>query len=548
MLIGQPNVGKSTLLNALTGAHALVSNFPGTTVEVFSARLKTANGELELVDTPGTYSLMPGTAEKAVTLAMLEREPDAVLLNVIDGCNMLRQLTLTNELLKLGRPVLVAVTQVDRMRHLGISADFAGLSQALGVPVVPVSAVTGEGIACVKKLLVDALTNGDFRGGRQVPASVMRNLIRTKKLPRMAARSEAIEELFDAHPLGLLLLLLILSVLCLGIVWFQGITEWLFSGVLVKAEQFLVYTMEALPISAAWKDIAIRVIPGGLFVPFGIVMPSMLAVYLAIAFLEDSGLLPRIVAAADGPCSVVGFQGDCLIPVVLAFGCRTPAILASRVIGNPSQRKACQCLISVAVPCAATLGIVGAVIQRFSADARIIFLTMILGGYAAATLASGSFPLKPGQLLIELPPIRAPLLSNVYSKTWSRMSHFFMQALPLILITNVIVRAAIAQGLLDGLHTLTPFTNRWFGIRGEAAAGLAVTVAQRYLAPLVLLNLELTHREATICAAMLMLSFPCVPVTACLAHEAGASRVAKVFFLSAVEMTLTGLTLNAVLR
>ncbi|MGB9793151.1 MAG: FeoB small GTPase domain-containing protein, partial [Thermacetogeniaceae bacterium] len=155
-LIGTPNVGKSALFNILTGGKAVVSNYPGTTVEVTRGRLSSCEVAEGVVDTPGMYSLMPITEEERIARRLLLEERPDLILHVIDAKNLKRMLNLTLQLIEAGLPVIAVVNMIDEAKRLGIEIDFQKLENILGIPVVPTSAATGEGIERLKRILEGA--------------------------------------------------------------------------------------------------------------------------------------------------------------------------------------------------------------------------------------------------------------------------------------------------------------------------------------------------------------------------------------------------------
>jgi len=290
-----------------------------------------------------------------------------------------------------------------------------------------------------------------------------------------------------------------------------------------------------------------RGIAEGLMVPFGTVMPSMAMVYVLMALLEDSGLLSRFAAASDAVSSLIGLPGQSVIPLALGLGCRSPAVLAVRLLPGARERVTVVLLLAIAVPCAATLGIITAVAARFGADLVVVLLALAtvfaILGLGANRFLSG----RPVPLIIELPPLRLPVLSNVAAKTWSRMAGFFTHVLPVLLGMNIVVRILVESGVFNMPPSLSASTLPVLGVRAEVLAGVLVTAFQRYLAPVVLLNLDLSSREATIACAMVCTSFPCMPVTALALHEIGLKRTAVIFMIGAVLPALVAMALNVIL-
>jgi len=243
----------------------------------------------------------------------------------------------------------------------------------------------------------------------------------------------------------------------------------------------------------------------------------------------------------------VGLPGQAVIPVVLGLGCRSPAVLATRLLPEMRDRVIAVLLLSITVPCAATLGVVSAVVGRFGASAGVIAGTVGASFLILAGVANAAIPGKSTPILIEVPPLRSPSLFNVLAKTWQRMAGFFSHVLPLLVSMNVVIRLAVESGILSVPPRLSSLTLPLFGVRVEVLMGVATTAIQRYIAPLVLMNLDLTPREATLACVMVCLSFPCAPVITLSLREIGVRRTLAIFLTGAVMPLLAAVLLNTLL-
>ncbi len=614
-LVGQPNVGKSLLMNRLTGAGAFVSNYPGTTVEVTTGRVKALPGT-EVIDTPGCYSLRAGSPDQQVTQRILLTEQVDLIVNVVDATNLERNLYLTLELLDFGLPVIVALNQCDRLERLGLEIDHERLGGMLGVPVLPVSAARRWGL---DRLLLE--TGNPLRAPAPVPVPGGEDLIRevtstlgSHGLRRSRAWAITLLELGEActgmapsaardllrkvlaqtgdrvtgfrtssgeslalvarrqwaqeiavksvslqtrragrrHALDNPIVIITSLVLgayaaVLGVAGGIRVSERAAEAVFRPVQYWLEGLARLVIGDAPWAGTVARGIAEGLMVPFGTVMPSMVMVYAMMALLEDSGLLSRFAAATDALASVIGLPGQSVIPLALGLGCRSPAVLAARLLPGMRERVTVVLLLAIAVPCAATMGIVAAVVARFGASLFVVIGTLaavfaLLGLGANRLLAGHALP-----LVIELPPLRLPVLSNAAAKTWYRMAAFFTHVLPVLLGMNVAVRILVESGIFNVPPAISALPLRLLGVRAEVLAGVLVTAIQRYLAPIVLLNLDLSAREATIACAMVGVSFPCMPVTSLAIREIGLRRTAVIFMVGAVLPFLVAAALNIIL-
>ena len=651
VLVGQPNVGKSVVLNALTGAKAMVSNYAGTTVEVTSGRTVIAEQAYHIMDTPGTYTLHSDTDEQRVTQRILLEESPDLIVNVLDATNLDRGLYLTLQLMDFGVPMVVVVNQTDRARQKGLVLNQKRLEDLLGVPVVFTSAVKGEGMDQLKLAIsrggrlghpfrfsaqveevIERLSEairahedlfmpapgegtevherhplrtlaihllehdsldeamlrehpslqavveefqasmeqgqfcpGCFRGCAFCPAwddhhpvlvTCVERTAEARRLSSLALEqkhrgpetwAERIEGILDRPLTGLPILLALIAVTFFFIIEAIELVEDGVEAVIPGMVQWLSSVLGRLPLSSFWRDVLSQAVPEGLLLPIGVVLPAMLAVYLLMALLEDTGMLARIAVSLDRSMQALGFPGQAIVPFVLSFGCRAPAVLATRTLPGRDARLLALLPIGLVIPCASSLGILSAVIAKFGANLWVILGSMVLAFLTVSIVASRILKVQTYDLVLEVPPLRAPHMGNIVVKTWVRMRSFFLHVLPILLLAGIIVRILIETDVLVRLEALSPFTRPLWGLGGETVVGITATIIQRYVAPMVLLNLALTAREATIASTMVALSWPCLPVLVLVAKEMGMKAI---YMLISVGLALplgVGLLLNLIL-
>lgn len=594
VVIGNPNVGKSAVLNRLTGSQLIVSNYPGTSLEISRATLQIGQHELNIYDTPGRYSLCSGSPEDQAEIGFITGEEIDLIVNIVDASNLERNLVLTLELLESRKPVLVLLNQVDRARNLGINIDFRSLSHLLGTLVLPFSASTGEGLEelleylhrkVAHQTLAPEASPAPERGelirevspqminlGQQMecsgicrrcskdaedcllPVEIVRaeeaaRIARAVTLPmdsRYKEKVAKIQAVID-HPVWGTMAILIMAYLAFQmLLGFIQISEGPLHQVLEPVNHWLETLIVGILPPGMLTDILAKAVPEGLIIPFTIIMPAMLMVSLIMALLEDTGLLPRYSVALERVGSLFGVSGQAVIPLALGFGCRTPAIVATRVLPSSAQRFLIVTLLSIVIPCSATLGILASVIAAFDASLPIIGLTMLVILLLLASLLSRSMP-RDSEFIYELPPLRIPLGSNLWNKMKIRFAGFFTEILPLLLLMSIAIRALMESGLLEAFGSMESFSRLLFGIPAEAFVAVLITIFQRYLAPIVLMNLALTPREATIAISMIALSLPCLPMMVMTVRELGAKSLAKILALGLATSCLVGMVLNQIL-
>ena len=583
VLLGLPNVGKSAVLNRLTGSNYIISNYPGTSIEILNTEFKIGNQNITLFDTPGIYSLFSDRDEAQMIRKFLQDNHIDLIIQVVDAVDLERNLVLSYELKDLGHPFLVLLNQIDRVRMMGQAIDTKRLSRILEVPVLPFSANSGEGVT----ELLDVLGNQKFfcrveEGGEKIRRVYLDRsfvcsgdcshclsdhgvcpvasdeLIRTQKARETAmAVSQQVhparkhwldkaERWIDQPVLGTLLLL---GIAYLGFVILLQFINWS-EGPLTAALEPVGQAIESwllavLPGSYVGRVLA-RAIPEGLVIPFTIIMPAMLMVSFLMAILEDTGLLPRYSVALERFGRLFGISGQAIIPLSLGFGCRTPAVLATRIMPNEAQRFITVTLLSIVIPCAATVGIMAMVVSAFGASLLVLVTTMLVTMLVLGSILSRLMPMEH-EFIYELPPLRVPIGSNVWDKIKIRFSGFFTEVLPLLLIMSIIIRALMESGFFALFQGMESFTRTLFGIPSEAFIAVLITVFQRYLAPLVLLNIPLTPREATIAISMIALSLPCLPVMVMTIRELGVRRLVQILGMGFATSFTVGVLLNILL-
>lgn len=485
-LVGQPNVGKSSLINALAGAQLEVGNWAGTTLERLSARLPLGDEPVELVDLPGAYSLLPTSPEEALVRKELLENPPHRILQVLDGGNLERSLVLTLELMELGLPMALVVNLLDEAEAKGMRLDLEALEEALGLPVAGSVASRGRVQGVVEKALAarppqpplrypEPLEEALARLERMIPSRGLALLallgegvpvapeaqravdqerarllaqgldpylmvlearyrkahdLYQKAVQRLAAPPSLTERLdrWVLHPLlGLPLFLLALFLafrftFALSAPW----VEWIGT-----AQEVLEGWVQALPLPALLRSFLAE----GLVAGVGTVLaftPVLFSLYLALAFLETSGFLARMAFVADRVMQAVGLPGKAFIPLVLGFGCNVPAIYATRALTHPLDRLR----VALAIPfmaCGARLPVFTLfAFAFFPTKAPWVVLGLYLLGLGVGLLTAWGLGrllrAERGEGVMELPPYRFPPLALLLRLALARTRGFVQGA------------------------------------------------------------------------------------------------------------------------
>lgn len=558
--MGNPNVGKSVIFSRLTGANVIASNYPGTTVEFTRGTILIGGNRIELIDVPGAYSLEPTNPAEEVAVRMLD-EGD-IIVNVIDSTNLERNLYLTLELLERNTPVVVALNMWDEAKHNGITIDVEELEKILEVPVVPTVALTGEGIRTLISRLKDTHFLPVAPGNEAEKWTQIGEII--KNVQRIEHRHHTIwESISDATVKPTTGLPIALGAIFLTFLFIRFIGENLIGYVFEPL--FDLYTPVAMEISRAlgpgiFHDIFIgRLVEGeinyvesmgllttGVFVPFGMVLPYILAFYLGLSILEDTGYLPRLSVLVDNIFHRFGLHGYAIVPVFLGLGCNVPGALSTRILETRKQRFISATLLAIAVPCMAQTAMIFGILGIYGMKYVLMVFAALLAIYTAAGLilnfyVKGESP----ELFLEIPPYRRPFFRSLLKKTWMRIRIFLLEAVPFVFLGVLLINILYAAGIIDILGTFfSPVISGIWGLPEEAAGALLVGFMRKDVAIGMLLPLGMSPLQLVIAATILTVYFPCVATFAVLFRELGIKDMLRSTFL----MTAAALTVGGVMR
>ena len=472
-VVGAPNCGKSTLFNRLTGLRQKVANYPGVTVEKRLGRIRVDGGrEITLVDLPGIYSLTARSEDERVARGVLLGEmpglpsPDAILL-VVDSTNLNRNLGLAAPILALGIPTLVVLNMSDDLRSRGGLVDGNRLTEQLGVPVVQASAARGEGLESIRAFL-----SGRSADRQRLELPVLQDIGSRRRwavhaagqsgyqAPAASVWTRRLDSAF-LHPLAgpLIFLLVVIAV---------------FQSIFTLAQPLMDGTEAVIATSGLWigsllpdswfRDLLLQ----GVWAGVGSVLvflPQILFLFVLIGVMEDSGYLARAAVIADRTMARVGLEGKAFIPLLSAYACAIPAIMATRTIESRRERLA-TILIAPFMTCSARLPIYALVIAAFLPEKPL--LGPLLGTRAAAMIglyglgflaAVATARLLKSTLLkrqsplpftLELPPYRWPTLQSIGLRLADRSLIFLKRAGTVILLTTVVLWFLASVPRTDG--------------------------------------------------------------------------------------------------
>jgi ferrous iron transport protein B len=586
VLLGNPNVGKSALFNALTGLRATVSNYPGTTVEVCRGRL--SGTDAEVIDSPGLNSLLPLSEDEQVTWDLVRSvrgEEGAVVVQVADAKNLRRALLLTLQLGQLEVPTVLVLNMHDEAEARGIRLDLRGLEEALGIPVRTTVATRGLGIEGVTAALGAARAPRNhlplpedasgaalalLTGAEAPPAASPPLLARYHEaLLAHAGRIAGRHATEGASRGGLLARRLgrlavhpvwgwpILAGVLLALYEFVGVFG---AGTLVDLVEdglfhgYLNPWATALFSHLPWafgRDLFVGeygLLTMGLSYGLAIVLPIVTTFFTAFALLEDSGYLPRLAVMADRVFRLMGLNGKAVLPMVLGLGCDTMATLTTRILPTRKERLLATLLLALGVPCSAQLGVILAMLAVVPVQAAAVWAAAVAGVMlAVGWLAARVLPGERGDFVIELPPLRLPALSNVLSKTVARIEWYLKEALPLFLVGTFLLFVLDRLRLLDGITRAgEPIVTGVLGLPAEASAAFLIGFLRRDFAATRLFDMSrgggLDVVQLVVAMVTITLFIPCVANVFMIAKERGwRTAVAMAAFIFPLAFAAGGL-------
>ena len=467
---GNPNSGKTTMYNALTGRNEKVGNWAGVTVDKKEASIKKAYaGDLELiaVDLPGAYSMSPFTSEESITSSYVKHEhPDAII-NIVDATNLSRSLFFTTQLLELGVPVVVALNKHDVNTKKDNRIDTAALAEKLGCPVINTTSTTGEGLKEVvqaaaglrgqtqkapynqgsvdltQKAAVEAADRKRFAFVNQIVADVEKRRILTK--------NKNFQDGIDAvltHPIAGLPIFGVIMFLVFHISQSDGklgLGVWLADLLVGWLEAFQATVGElvsgAAPILQA---LLVDGIIGGVAAVVGF-LPLVMVMYFLIALLEDCGYMARATVVLDPIFKKVGLSGKSVIPFVIGTGCAIPGVMACRTIRNERERRAAA-MLTPFMPCGAKLPVIALFAGAFFDDAGWVGTLMYFAGILLILVGAllvnriAGHKNRKSFFIMELPEYKLPSVKRAFVSMCSRGWAYIVKAGTVILVCNTVVQ------------------------------------------------------------------------------------------------------------
>ncbi|GAA8381736.1 ferrous iron transport protein B [Helicobacter pylori] len=457
-LVGQPNVGKSSLINALSNAHLKVGNFAGVTVDKMEVSLVHKEHQITIIDLPGTYALNDFTTEEKVTKDFLEKGQYDLILNVVDSTNLERNLALSAQLLDTNKKMLLALNMWDEAQKEGIKINTEKLSQELGVVCVPTSARSKEDRLNTQLLLDEIVRlysqNTANNENIKVPSQSFKESLKYSQSAQRIAKLVISENKQNASFEHTYKIDKILMHPRYGIFIFLGFMFIIFSlsfliggGVQKALEEGFKFLSDSIKENVANEDLASLVGDGiiggvGATVSF---LPLIVVLYFGISLLETTGYMSRVAFLLDGILHKFGLHGKSFIPLITGFGCSVPAYMATRTLQNYNERLITLFVIGF-MSCSARLPIYVLFVGSFfpsSSAGFVLFCIYILGAVVALVMAKllklSVFKGQTESFIMEMPKYRLPSSRMIYFSIYTKSLSYLKKAGTYILVGAILI-------------------------------------------------------------------------------------------------------------
>lgn len=464
-LSGNPNSGKTTMYNALTGRNERVGNWAGVTVDKKEYLIKRnyTDKEVIAVDLPGAYSMSPFTSEESITSSYVKNEHPDVIINIVDATNLSRSLFFTTQLLELGIPVVLALNKSDINEKKETLIDKEKLEKELKCKAVNTCSTNGEGL---KELVETAISvagskqempyvQGDIDLSNRETVSaadrkrfdyvneVVKKVETRKVVTAEINKDDRIDEILTNKWLGIPIFAVVMFlVFQISQVWVGApIADWL-TGYLDKFQEWAGMMLEnANPLLSA---LLVDGIIGGVSAVVGF-LPLVMVMYFLIALLEDSGYMARVAVILDPIFKKVGLSGKSVIPFVIGIGCAVPGVMASRTIKNERERRA-TAMLTPFMPCGAKIPVIslfaGAFFENAGWVSALMYFTGIVLIFLCALLINKitGYKARKSFFIIELPEYKLPSLKIAFMSMLDRAKAYIVKAATIILLCNTAVQ------------------------------------------------------------------------------------------------------------
>lgn len=566
LLFGNPNVGKSVVFSRLTGLGAISSNYAGTTVEFSKGQIWSEGRRMTLIDVPGAYTLEATCKAEEVAKDFCTRDEADLIINVVDATNLERNLYLTLQLLGKKIPMIVVLNKWDIARHKGIVINIDELAKRLGVGVIPIVAVTGEGLKQVM-----AATAAAGRGKLNVPD--FKPIDHQERWHIIGHISQEVQQISHKHPSilekmedasvrpfsGVLIALAVLLasfavIRLLG----EGLIQFILDPFFQKAYgPFVRKLISFLPWELLRQLLAgqtsgfmdsFGALTTGVYIPFALVLPYIVSFYLMLGLLEDVGYLPRLAVLLDRTMHRLGLHGYAALPLVLSCGCKVPGVLALRVLESRREKIMALTLLLMAAPCLPQTAMIISLLSWYGPGyAALVFGILVLVAVVNSLILNRIFRGQSPEIIMEIPSYQLPHAGTLLKKTWLRVKSFLLEATPLIVLGVLAVNILERLGIVQLLGRLArPLVVNLLGLPREAVSVILFGFLRKDISIALLAPLGLSAKQAVVASLFLVLYLPCLATFFVAFKEIGWKGILRVLAITFGWALLVGFAVNMI--
>ncbi len=630
VIVGNSNVGKSSLFNHLSKNYSLVANYPYTTIAVARGEITLESKKFELIDTPGIYSLEIQSEDEIVTRDILIKEHPEFIIQCIDAANIKTSLLLTSQLLELNIPLIMCLNNIDGAMQKGIVVDSAKLSTIVGVPVIETMATEGEGLGELRRrilktkppangfkhkefierdlekvagyfpvehvpspgiLLLFLLGDKDIEKWilNQYGESIYHDVKQLAQYVKSSIptplgrivfkdRSEWVEQIVNAVSGRSKIISTQFLEKC-GALTRHPVFGWPILGAIIFATYLIVGKLGAViivdflnahlfdPLTAFigasipwdfWRDFAVGdygILTMGLINALGTVLPILTLFFLILNTLEDTGYLPNLCILSNRFFQKIGLSGKSVLPIVLGFGCKTVATLATRILDSRKERYIAIFLIAFAIPCSAQLGVNIAVLAYFPVSAfvlvfSVLALVEIMAGMVLNRIIKAE---ATTDFILEIPPVRLPNIKNLLLKTYYRLKWFLMEAVPLFIIGALVLFIMDKLLILNLIKMLlSPIVVSFLGLPIKCVEAFLLCIARHEAGAVLLMQLvksgQLDFTQSCVSIIIVTCFVPCFANLMAMIKELGMKKAMFMALVIIVSSILIGGSVNYFMR
>jgi len=467
-LAGNPNSGKTTLFNAITGKMEYVGNWTGVTVEKKEALLKSQfrvkDTEIKVVDLPGAYSIAPFTSEEAITRDFVMDESPDVIINIVDATNLSRALFFTTQLIEIGIPVVIALNKMDIIKRRGDEIEIEALSKVLKCKIVEITATSGDGLKNLISTAVEVgkskktsdvverqIFNDDQMRQKYINGLVEKH-IKRKVDAHQVTLSDKVDRIVAHKYLGLPIFFLVMwAVYSFSIEGLGGFLSGYFNDVLFgETIPTAVSTfLESVNVHPLMQALIVDGIIGGVGAVIGF-LPLIMVLFFCLSLLEDSGYMARVAVVMDRYFKKIGLSGKSIIPMIIGSGCAIPGVMATRTIEDINEKRITT-ILTPFVPCGAKLPIIALFSVVFFPESTwvgpsmyiLAIVMIIIGGLLLRRLFVWE---NTSHFILELPEYKVPSIKHAVFQMFDKAKAFIYKASTIILVMNTLVWFMQAYG------------------------------------------------------------------------------------------------------